>query len=124
MFTGFEHAGIASPEPQKLAQWYVAHLGFSMSCNSASTVFVNAPDGSMLEILRSDGPRSTQTLCEPGIRHIAVAVDDFEKAFDSLKAKEVQFISEPIFRPGLKVVFFMDGEGNFLHLIYREQPAA
>ena len=31
MFKGLEHTAIASPDPQKLAQWYVDHLEFTIN---------------------------------------------------------------------------------------------
>jgi len=47
MVSGIEHTAIASPDPRRLAQWYVEHLGFVINYQSASssTTFVKAPDG-------------------------------------------------------------------------------
>ena len=122
MIQGIEHTAIASPDPAALAQWYVAALGFSINYQSPNAVFVKAPDGSMIEIIHSEGDRAAATLASPGIRHLALKVDDFETVYQALKAKSVHFVSEPVEKKGNKVVFFTDPEGNFLHLLRREVP--
>ncbi len=57
MLAGIEHTAIATPDPMKLARWYVDRLGFVINWQppNSSTVFVKAPDGSMLELIESPG---------------------------------------------------------------------
>ena len=54
MFIGIEHTAIASPNPEKLAQWYVDHLGFYINYSYSGNYFVKAPNGSVLEIIPSE----------------------------------------------------------------------
>lgn len=124
MIQGLEHAGLASPDPEKLAQWYVERLGFRINYHSPSSrnLFLRAPNGSMFEIILSEGERSPQTVKTPGLRHLAIAVDDFDRDYAQLKAKGVQFLTEPTTSKGNRVVFFTDLDGNILHLIQRETP--
>jgi glyoxylase I family protein len=124
MFRGLEHLAIASPDPEKLAQWYVDHLGFTINYHSptSKTTFVKAPNGSMFEIILSQGERPAQTMKTPGLRHLAIAVDDFDSAYAALRNKAVQFVTEPETSKGNRVVFFTDPEGNLLHLIQRASP--
>ena len=122
MIVGIEHVAIASPDPQKLAQWYVETLGFVINYNSGKTLFIKAPNGSMFEIITSEGGRVPQTLKDPGLRHVALTVGDFEAAYAKIKAAGVKFVSEPMDSKGVKVVFFQDPEGNYLHLLKRETP--
>jgi glyoxylase I family protein len=122
MVQGLEHTAIASPDPQKLAHWYVEQFGFVVNYNSGKTVFVKAPNGSMLEIITSEGERAPQTLKDPGIRHLALTVDDFEATYARLRAAGVPFLSEPSLSKGVRTVFFTDPDGNYLHLIQRETP--
>ncbi|MGE5644999.1 MAG: VOC family protein [Acidobacteriota bacterium] len=124
MVLGLEHTAIASPDPERLAGWYVENLGFVINYHSASskTTFVKAPNGSMFEIILSAGERAPQTLKDPGLRHVAIAVDDFEADYQRLKAKGVEFVADPVSSKGNRVVFFKDLDGNFLHLIERETP--
>ncbi len=122
MVHGVEHTAIASPDPQKLAHWYVEQFGFVVNYNSGRTVFVKAPNGSMLEIITSEGARAPQTLKDPGIRHLALTVDDFDATYSRLKAAGVNLISEPTSSKGVRTVFLTDPDGNYLHLIQRETP--
>ena len=66
MFKGLEHTAIASPAPQKLAQWYVDNLGFIINYNYAGNYFVKTPNGTMLEIIPSEGERAPQKMKDPG----------------------------------------------------------
>ncbi len=124
MFLGLEHTAIATPDPEKLAKWYVEHLGFQINYFSASTktTFVKAPNGSMFELISSEGERAATGMRAPGLRHLAIAVDDFQAAYSALKAKGVVFATEPDIKGGNSVVFFRDPDGNLLHLIHREKP--
>ena len=122
MIRGIEHTAIAASDMETLAGWYVSTLGFVINYQSPNAIFVKARDGGMIEIIRAEEDRGSQTLKTQGIRHMALAVDDFESAYASLKSKNVNFISEPVESKGNKVVFFTDPEGNYLHLLYRATP--
>src|ERR1035438_8933773 len=78
MFKGLEHTAISSPNPQKLAEWYVEHLGFHINFTYAGNYFVKAANGSMLEIIPADRPLAApQTVAnnkDGGIRHLAIEI--------------------------------------------------
>jgi glyoxylase I family protein len=122
MFQGLEHTAIASPDPEKLAHWYVDHLEFRLHHVYGGNYFVRAENGTMLEIIPSEGPRAPQNMKDPGIRHLAILVDDFDAAYQQLRAQKVRFLTEPINIQTNRLVFFADGDGNIVHLIRREQP--
>jgi glyoxylase I family protein len=122
MYKGLEHTAIASPDPLRLAQWYVDHLEFHINFTYAGNYFVKASNGTMLEIIPSEGDRAAQKMKDPGIRHLAIAVDNFDVAHEQLKAKSVKFLGEPFTTQGNRLVFFADADGNILHLIEREKP--
>ena len=122
MIQGIEHSAIAAADVASLADWYVEVLGFEIVYRSANAIFVRAGDGSLIEIIHADGPRSEQTLKSPGLRHLALKVTDFDSAYARLREKNVQFVSEPQESKGNRVVFFTDPEGNYLHLLYRATP--
>lgn len=123
MVIGIEHTAIASPDPEKLARWYVDHLSFTINYQSATskTTFIKAPNGSMFEIILSKGERGPQTPKDPGLRHVAIAVDDFDADYKTLKAAGIR-LEEPVDSKGVRLVFFADPDGNILHLIQREKP--
>ena len=122
MFRGLEHTAIASPDPARLAAWYVEKLDFINNYTYDGNYFVRAADGSMLEIIPSDGVAAPQKMKDPGIRHLAVSVDDFDAAHAELKKRAVQFLGEPYTNQGNRLVFFSDADGNILHLIARDRP--
>ncbi|HML18553.1 MAG TPA: VOC family protein [Bryobacteraceae bacterium] len=122
MFSGLEHTAIASPSPVALAQWYADHLGFRINFEYDGNYFVRAANGSMLEIIPSEGPRADQKMRDPGIRHLAIEVEDFDAAYAALRAQGVHFLGEPYTNMGNRLVFFTDCDGNLVHLIRRERP--
>jgi len=122
MFLGLEHTAIASPSPARLADWYVQYLGFRINYEYDGNFFVRAPNGTMLEIIPSEGERAPQKMKDPGIRHLAIAVEDFDASLQDLKSRGVPFLTEPYVNQGNRLVFFSDGDGNILHLIQREKP--
>jgi glyoxylase I family protein len=122
MFQGLEHTAIASPNPEKLAHWYAEYLEFRINFVYDGNYFVRAKNGSMMEIIPSAGERGSNNMKDPGFRHLAIAVDDFDAAYQHLRAKAVNFVTEPYENQGNRLVFFTDLDGNLLHLIAREKP--
>lgn len=122
MFKGLEHTAIASPNPKRLAQWYVDHLEFKINYEYDGNYFVKAANGTVIEIIPSEGDRPEAKMKDPGIRHIAIQVDDFDAAHAHLQRAGVKFLAEPAGTQGNRIVFFADGDGNFLHLIHRQKP--
>src|SRR4051794_15048670 len=88
MFLGLEHTAIASANPEKLAQWYCDHLEFHINFRYDAFFFVKAPNGSMLEIIPAKGDRFDEQPLTPGIRHLAIAVENFDDAYQQLKNRE------------------------------------
>lgn len=122
MFLGLEHTAIASPDPAGLAQWYVDHLEFHINYRYDKFFFVKAANGTMLEIIPSEGDTPANLPKTPGIRHLAIAVDDFDASHQQLLERGVQFLGEPYTNEGNRLVFFADRDGNILHLIERARP--
>ena len=125
MVTGIEHTAIASPDPERLAKWYVDHLNFVINyrSNNSRTHFVKAPNGTMIEIIESKGAApGVPGMKDPGIRHMAMTVSDFDAVYDRLKQLGVGFLSDRQTVGGNTTVFFTDCDGNILHLLHREKP--
>ncbi len=124
MISGIEHTAIASPDPRRLAAWYVENLGFVINYQSRNspTTFVKAPNGAMIEIIESSGPAAQPGMRDAGIRHLALTVTDLTEAYQALQRRGVRFLSEPEHKGGNHVVFFTDPDGNILHLLQRETP--
>jgi glyoxylase I family protein len=125
MIRGIEHTAIASPDPGRLAQWYVDNLQFAVNYRSASssTVFVKAANGSMIEIIEASGAGAGLAgMRDAGIRHLAIEVTDFAVVYQQLVNRGVRFLTEPETRGGNTVAFFADCDGNILHLLHRQTP--
>jgi glyoxylase I family protein len=122
MFTGIEHFAIASPNPKRLADWYAANLEFEITFEYAGNYFVEARNGGLIEIIPAEGERPETTIRTPGMRHIAIAVDDFDTAYKQLIKQDVHFSGEPYEAQGNRLVFFTDPDGNLIHLIQRNRP--
>ena len=137
MVTGIEHTAIASPDPERLAQWYVDTLGFRINYRSSNsrTVFVKSEDGSMIEIIEAaSAAAGAPKMNDPGIRHMALTVEDFPAACQALTVEDfaaacralgehgVRFLAEPATHGGNSLVFFADPDGNILHLLHRQTP--
>ena len=122
MFKGLEHTAIASPNPKHLAEWYAGHLEFVINFEYDGNYFVRALNGTMLEIIPSAGERGSNQMKDPGIRHLAIDVDNFDAAHVRLRESGVRFLGEPFTVKGNRLVFFSDLDGNILHLIQRERP--
>ena len=121
MYKGIEHTAIATPGPEALASWYDKTLNFPIVYRYAGNVFVRASDGTMLEIIPSEGDAVKTAMKTPGIRHLAISVDDIDAGKKDLESKGVEIIQE-LNAGGNRLVFFHDPDGNILHLIYRETP--
>lgn len=122
MIEGIEHTAIAAKDAAGLAEWYSSTLGFQIVYRSANAIFVKAPGGSMIEFINAEGERHPQSMKTPGIRHIALTVTDFDAVYADLQSKSVRFEGEPSESKGNRVVFFLDPEGNILHLLQRAAP--
>jgi glyoxylase I family protein len=122
MFTGIEHFAIASPNPSRLAEWYVANLEFKITFEYAGNYFIQAGNGSLIEIIPAEGDRQMSGFRTPGLRHIAISVDNFDAAHRQLQSQGVKFEGEPYSNEGNRLVFFSDPDGNLLHLIERAKP--
>ena len=122
MIEGLEHTAIASANPPALAAWYADTLGFVINYQSSSSAMLRSQNGYMIEIITAEGDRSAATMKTPGMRHMAISVQDFDQVYADLKAKGVSFTGEPQVLKGNSVVFFTDPEGNLLHLLKRAAP--
>jgi len=122
MFTGIEHFAIASPNPRRLADYYVDTLEFEITFEYAGNYFIQAKNGALIEIIPSEGDRPESAVRTPGMRHIAISVTDFDAAYNQLKGQGVVLVGDPYEVQGNRLAFFQDPDGNLLHLIYREKP--
>ena len=123
MVKGIEHIAIFARDTAALKEWYVKMFDFKQVYeNDKGTYFLKAQDGAMIEFVKTEENGGILGDKISGIRHIAIAVDDFEAMVDTLMNDRVEVVAKPLITPkGLKTFFFRDPEGNVLHLIYRPE---
>ena len=130
LFEAIDHPAISCNDVRKLAAWYCKHLGMRIVADNgqepASMVLGYSDDvrvGALLELMpvRNPGPPPVEVprFCQ-GLRHFAVRVSDFEKAYNELKAAGIEFLFEPVIAVGGgKIVSFRDPEGNEVQIVQR-----
>ncbi len=129
-FISIDHPAIACDDVQKLADWYCSVLGMRViQKNSEPPLAVMVGYGDTLDGLstmelmpvREPGPKPHETTrFQPGLRHVALRVTNFDEAYEKLKAAGVEFLFEPGRAiGGGKVVSFRDPEGNELQIVER-----
>jgi glyoxylase I family protein len=142
----FRHVAIVARDLNKLVDFYTQTLGFAVkrryeAANAnfqkgigvpgaqATVVHLTIPNSTVeLELFEFGAPamdasgRSPLPANQPGIRHMALIVDDLRQACLELKAKGIVFLSEPITHKepkevaGFQFVYFRDPEGNIVEL--------
>lgn len=125
MITGIEHIAIYANDTKSLSDWYVKMFdGEIVYDNGKGTYFVAFSDKSMIEFCLNDKVSNQATdLTVPGIRHIALSVDDINGAADKVKASGVEILKDvAVSDKGIGTMFFRDPEGNILHFISRPEP--
>lgn len=122
MLIGIDHTAIASQNPIRLAQWYERYLEFKIVAENEGKYFIQAANGTLLEIIPGTGEFVVPKMKDVGVRHIALRVDDLSGSCDDLKKRGIEFITEVMTVDALRlrVIFFRDLDGNLLHLIHRE----
>lgn len=121
---GIEHIAVFARDTTSLKDWYMRMFGFvQVYDNGSGTYFLKAQDGAMIEFVPTGEDIGVVGDKARGIRHIAIAVEDFEGMVAKLTEANVEVVSEPVVTTkGIKTFFFRDPEGNVLHLIYRPEP--
>lgn len=125
MITGIEHLAIYAKDTKKLSDWYVDMFdGKIVYDNGKGTYFVAFSDKSMIEFCSNADEANVLTALEtPGIRHIALSVDDFDAAVAKVNAAGVEVLkAASVTDKGIGTMFFRDPEGNILHFISRQEP--
>ncbi|MGA9392772.1 MAG: VOC family protein [Candidatus Sulfotelmatobacter sp.] len=120
LIRGVEHIAIATTDSQKLADWYIQNLNFALLLETGATVYIKSPNSVILEFVKADNSPSKPQIRDAGLRHIAFAVDNLEAAHAQLKSAGVEFEAAPVLLPGMRLLFFRDPDGNYLHLVQRD----
>ena len=130
LFTALDHPAIACYDVRKLSEWYCATFGMRVIAENDATppaMVVGYGDtltgGAVIELMpaREAGAHPAEfRRFQPGLRHMALRVSDFDAAYAKLEAAGVQFLGEPVIAVGGgRIVSFRDPEGNELQIVQR-----
>lgn len=123
-FQGIDHIALAARNPRALAQWYCDILGFTVVWHNDSEPWaglIGGPDGSLVEVMPDNGTAPTpHAPFDPGFRHLALRVSDFDAAREHLASHGIAFTGEPgVAAGGGRVLSFTDPEGNAVQIVSR-----
>jgi glyoxylase I family protein len=127
LYQGVDHPAVSCHDVDKMVDWYCQNFDlkviFHNGQNPPSVLIGYEGQITTLELMpvkhSGPSPRETPRL-QPGWRHVALRVSDFEEAYGRLKKLRVEFLFEPVEAVGGgKVVSFRDPEGNELQIIER-----
>ena len=129
------HVGIVVRDLEASVAWYGRHLGFErvydLAIPGAIAAMIHRGD-LRLELLQTEGAtpmaaerkQFEQNLKIGGISHLAIAVDDLDRAYADLEANGVEAVLPPADVPqgrGDRYAYLRDNEGMLFELF---QPAA
>jgi catechol 2,3-dioxygenase-like lactoylglutathione lyase family enzyme len=132
LFLSIDHPAIACQDVNRQMKWYCEQLGMQLIASDGKMppgLLVgygnNANGGAMVELMpaREPGPAPDAfARFQPGLRHLAFRVANFDEAYNRLKAGGVKFLFEPVNNAvgGGKIVSFRDPEGNELQIVERK----
>ena len=130
-FTAVDHPSIACRDVPRLAEWYCRAFGMRVVADDGKqppAVLIGLADlsrhgGAVIELMpaRDPGPQPDEfARFQPGIRHLALRVTNFDAAYARLKDLGVPFTTEPgEALGGGRTVLFRDPEGNELQIVER-----
>lgn len=130
VFAAVDHPAIACRDTRRQIEWYRRKLGMRVVAQNDAdppTALMGYDNdlkhGALVELMpvRDDGPEPAAVArFAPGLRHLALRVHDFDEAFQCLKERGVEFLSEPgTATGGGRIVSFRDPEGNELQIVQR-----
>ena len=125
MLAGVDHVAIAARDPRALAQWYCDLLGLRVLFDNGQdppTYLVGGDMGAVVEIMPDNGAAVTvHQPYDPGIRHIAFRVRDFDAVHAALEGKVYGLTPPGPAAGGGRIAFFHDPEGNLLQIVSRDR---
>ncbi|HWR60698.1 MAG TPA: VOC family protein [Clostridia bacterium] len=126
MIKGIEHIGICARDTDSMKDWYIKLFGCGIAYENNKTprtYILYFPDGSMVELYPAGECSEPCGNKVSGIRHLALAAEDFEAMCRTLRDNKVEIAEEAkTSASGVRTIFFRDPEGNLYHLVDRPAP--
>jgi catechol 2,3-dioxygenase-like lactoylglutathione lyase family enzyme len=140
MIRGIHHTAISTGDLERAMSFYRDTLGFTLVMDhewqrgtrnmdvthalrdTAARVVLLRAANTMLEIFEYASPKPRpgdpeRPLCDHGITHLCLEVDDIEAEFARLSAAGMHFHHAPVQNEGAKMTYGRDPDGNVIELI-------
>jgi glyoxylase I family protein len=127
LYLGVDHPAISCHDVNRQVDWYCRNFGMKINFHDGKTPpsVIVGYEGQLAGIelmpVKDAGPEPAEApRLQPGLRHVALRVSDFDEAYGRLRRLGVTFLFEPLIAVGGgKVVSFRDPEGNELQIVER-----
>lgn len=121
------HVTLSVSNADRVCQWYVDQLGFTISDRFTLT----RPNNKQVRVIRIEIPELKINISQfddsipaersgehQGWRHLALQVDNIDQTYERLQTQGIQFLSKPFTynSQGIRIAFLKDPEGNILEL--------
>jgi catechol 2,3-dioxygenase-like lactoylglutathione lyase family enzyme/acetyl esterase/lipase len=127
---------ISAADVDKLAQWYIEHLDFSLAKRFAvgdtQMAWLEIPHFRLALVHVKDSVRHAvpnetlpQYMQNQGYRNLLFYKADFDRALRELSDRGVTFLGPPVTAfPGVRLAYFRDPEGNVLGITQASVPSS
>ena len=137
MFKRMDHVGVSIKNMEKAIEFYRDVIGMEKVMDreaDAPLAQITGLEGARARIVhmrlgdsvvelfdymhpKGREPRPDHKQADYGLIHIGLKVADFQKTYQDLKAKDVQFLGDPVeFRPGVFVAYFRGAESEICEM--------
>lgn len=139
MILGFHHTAIASPDVERLAAFYETQFGMERILDkawsdapqidavmdlpgSAGRMIVLRHGAHCLELFAFESPAPAERIlgrrvCDPGITHIGIVVEDIDREYARLQRAGMRFNAAPTQGGALRLTYGSDPDGNVIELM-------
>lgn len=122
----WDHIHLRSPDPEATAAWLQDVLG-GVIARAPGRIDVQLGGARIFisEVVPGDGINAPPVTPHQGLDHFGLAVKDIDQVAAEIKAKGVEFTTEPTtIRPGVRICFIRGPQGISIELLERDKKYA
>ena len=120
-----DHIHLTNPDPVKMADFYIKTMGARLirEREMLGRKIIDLDLGGIpIRISNSTGADDNWQGLQLGLHHLALVVDDLDKAANEMSSTGVEFVVKPrSLRPGVKDAFIRAPDGVLIELIEKNE---